>query len=223
MPVLIFLGLPAHTAIATCRIGLVAGNATGLYRLHRDGKVSYRIGIPLVIVSAIGAFLVSRALLTFSGPIIEKLFGFFALLVVAVTLCKRDLGTVRRVQESPLLHGVGYVLLFLIGIISAFFSASTGLLGRSVLMFFFGQTFLESAGTRKLQSVAVGWTAAITFALSGVVNWSFAFALALGMAIGSYLGVVYAVKKGDAWVRTLFIAIVLLSAVELLLGTKISS
>lgn len=84
-------------------------------------------------------------------------------------------------------------------------------------MWCFGQTFLESAGTRKIQGTAVGWTSAITFAMSGIVDWSYALVLALGMAIGSYLGVVYAVRKGDAWVRKLFIAVVLLSAMELLL------
>ena len=217
VPVLIFLGLPPHTAIATCRIGLLAGNATSWYRFHKEGKVNYQIGIPLTIISAAGAFIGARALVQVSGPLLEKIFGFFVLAIVFFTLFHRDLGVVRRPKPTPLLQSMGYILLFLIGVMGAFFSAGTGLLGRGVLIYFYGQTFLESAGTRKIQGAAIGWTSAITFALSGIVNWHSALILALGMGIGSYFGAAYAMKKGDAWVRKLFIVIVIFSAIELLL------
>lgn len=116
-----------------------------------------------------------------------------------------------------MIQSIGYLLLFLVSMMSAFFSAGTGLLGRSVLMHCFGQTFLESAGTRKLQSAAIGITSVIVYISSGIVDWQYAFTLLVGTAIGSHFGTIYAIKKGDVWVRKLFIIVVALSAISLLL------
>jgi uncharacterized protein len=217
VPLLIFLGLPPQTAVATCRIGLVAGNATSIYKFHQRGKVNYQIGIPLILVSVLGAYLGSRLLLSTSGDLFEKIFGVFILFILLLTLCKKDMGVKQKMISNPLVHGMGYILQFLIGGMSAFFSGGSGILGRTVLMLFFGQTFLESAGTRKLQSVAVGLTSATVYIMSGIVNWTYALVLVVSIALGSYFGSVYALKKGDAWVRKLFMVAVFLAALRLLL------
>lgn len=217
VPALVFVGLPAQIAVGTTRVGLMAGNVTSLYQFHRSKKIDYSIAVPLLIVSAIGAYIGSRALLITPSETVEKLFGFFVLCIVAASLFRKDIGVTKQSRPSRMVQWLGYSLLFLISIISAYFSAGTGLLGRSVLMHCFGQTFLESAGTRKLQSAAIGITSVTVYISNGIVNWPFAVTLLIGTALGSYTGAAYAIKKGDSWVRKLFIAAVVLSAIELLL------
>ncbi|TSC58880.1 MAG: hypothetical protein Greene041619_258 [Candidatus Peregrinibacteria bacterium Greene0416_19] len=216
VPVLMFLGLPAQVAVGTTRVGLLSGNATSLYQFHRSGKIDYSIAIPLLVISAVGAYIGARVLLVTPNETVEKLFGFFILCIVGITLLKKDLGVVKRTRPSHSVRGIGYTLMGLISIISAYFSAGTGLLGRPILMLCFGQTFLESAGTRKLQSAAVGITSVAVYIMSGIVHWPYAITLLVGTALGSYAGAAYAIKKGNAWVRKLFIAVVILSSVELL-------
>ncbi len=216
VPVLIFLGLPAPVAVATTRVGLVAGNITSLYQFHKNKKIDYSMAIPLLILSAIGAYIGAQILLATPGETLEKLFGFFILIIIAMSLFKKDIGITKQIRPSRLLRWIGYAALFFISILSAYFSAGTGLLGRSVLMYCFGQTFLESAGTRKLQSAVVGLTSVTVYISNGVVYWPYAVTLLIGTALGSHFGAAYAIKKGDAWVRKIFIVAVLLSAVELL-------
>ncbi len=217
VPSLVFVGLSAQAAVATTRLGLMAGNVTSLYQFHKHKKIEYGIAIPLLILSAAGAFIGSYALLSTPSEAVEKLFGLFILCIVGASLFKKDVGVIKQAPPSRLMRLVGYVLLFFISIISAYFSGGTGLLGRSVLMHCFGQTFLESAGTRKLQSAAIGITSIAVYVSSGVVHWPFAISLMIAVAIGSYTGAAYAIKKGDAWLKKLFIVAVVLSAIELLI------
>lgn len=97
VPTLIFVGLPAHIAVGTTRIGLLAGNATSLYQFHRSKKIEYRIAVPLLILSAIGAYIGSHILLTTPSETIEKFFGFFILCIVGISLLKKDAGIAKNI------------------------------------------------------------------------------------------------------------------------------
>lgn len=217
VPVLVFFGLPAQVAVGTTRVGLVSGNMTSLYQFHKSKKVDYSIAIPLLIVSAIGAYIGSRVLLVTPSELVEKLLGVFILGIVGIALFKKDVGVMPKTRPALSMQIFGYSLMGLISILSAYFSGGTGFLGRSILMVFFGQTFLESAGTRKLQSAAIGFTSVAVYITNGIVHWPYALTLLVGTALGSHMGAVYAIKKGDVWVRKLFTVAVVLAAIELLL------
>ncbi len=216
VPALIFLELPSASAVATCRIGLLAGNATSLYKFHQSKKINYTIGIPLIIISVIGAYIGSKLLLSTPSEIFEKVFGVFILFILILTYLKKDMGIEKKPMPNTFIQSIGYSIQFLVAGLSAFFSGGSGILGRIILMLFFGQTFLESAGTRKLQSAAVGITSAAVYILSGDINWHYAIVLVVSIALGSYFGSIYALNKGDTWVRKVFMFVVFLAAIKML-------
>lgn len=217
VPALMFVGLSAQVAVASTRIGTLGGNAISIYQFHKSKKIDYAVAIPMMITSAIGAYIGSNALLITPTEVVEKVFGVFILIIVALSLFKKDVGVVKKERPSWKLQALGHTGLFFISIIGSYFSGGGGLLGRSLLMHCFGLTFLESAGTKKLQSAVVGLMAGTVFITSGAVDWRFAATLFVGITLGSYLGTAYALKKGDEWVRKIFILAVVLSAIELLL------
>lgn len=216
VPVLIFLGLPSPIAIATCRLGLVSSNITSLWQFHKYKHIDYSIAIPILILSVIGAVIGSSALLGTPSEAVEKFFGLFIIAIVGISLLNKEMGKQQK-KTAPLQRIAGYIQLFFISILSGYFSAGTGLLGRTVLMKNFGQTFLQSAGTRKLQAFAISVGSLVIYLTFGAVHWPYAITLLIGTGIGSYTGAAFAIKKGDEWVRKLFIVVVILSAIALLL------
>ncbi len=54
------------------------------------------------------------------------------------------------------------------------------------------------------------------FVINGQVNWLIGLVLALGNMLGAWLGARVAVEKGSVWVRRLLIAVVVISAANLL-------
>lgn len=57
----------------------------------------------------------------------------------------------------------------------------------------------------------------IIFLIHGKVGWNLRLTLAIGNALGAYLGSNFAVSKGDKWIRV-FIVIAILSMSARLLG-----
>jgi hypothetical protein len=115
------------------------------------------------------------------------------------------------------MKALGYASIFILSIISTYFSAATGLLGRTTLMYCFGQTFLESSATRKVQSLGMGVTSTVIFILSGTMHWTAAAILVPAITLGSMFGSQYAIRKGDRWVRHVFLIIVFGTALILLI------
>lgn len=85
-----------------------------------------------------------------------------------------------------------------------------------VLIFLFGQTFLQSMGTRKIVTMTGIIFSAAFFILSGVIIYEIAVPLLITGALGGWAGAKYAMKKGDKWVRVFFIVIAFILALNML-------
>ena len=87
-----------------------------------------------------------------------------------------------------------------------------------VLLFIFGQTFLKSAGTRKIPGIFVNITSLIIYAVYGIINYLVGFIMAIGGFIGAYIASKYSDKIGNVWLKRGFIIIVSIIAIKLLIG-----
>ena len=214
VPLLILFNVPTASAVATTRMGIFAGTATSIGAFHRSKNINFRIGIPVVVLSIIGAYIGSKMILAVPDTLFQKMLGIFILCILILTLCRKNMG-IENNKTSSWMQGIGYVLLLFTAGLSAFFSGGTGVLGRTFLMIFFGQTFLESAGTRKLQNAAVGIASISVFLFSDVIHWSYAITLMIAIGSGSYFGAHYAIKKGNEWVRKIFIVLLVVLAIKM--------
>ncbi|MFA6522949.1 MAG: sulfite exporter TauE/SafE family protein [Candidatus Peribacteraceae bacterium] len=216
VPLLVFLGLSPHAAIATTRFAVLGGDIPSLDRLHRAGKSDAKLVLPVLILSIVGAFIGSELLLLSPGPLVEKLLGGFILLSVVLTFLRPALG-VRPAHPSALRRAVGYVSLLGTSVLGTYFSAAAGMLGRTTLMACFGQTSLQSAATRKVQGIAMGVTGSLLFAWAGIISVPVSLVLFPSVLLGAIAGSSYALRKGDAWARSLFLLVALAAGISLLL------
>jgi uncharacterized membrane protein YfcA len=83
-----------------------------------------------------------------------------------------------------------------------------------------GFDFLSAAAPAKLANAASNLGALAAFALAGVVLWPIALPMAVANFAGGQLGARTALRKGNAWLRRLFlllVAVLILRAVRDLL------
>jgi hypothetical protein len=215
IPLLIFLGLPPHNAIATCRFATVGLTGSGLYEFNKLKKVNWKKGIPLAAVAVIGTFIGANTLLLVPGELLEKLIGVLVLGSLFLILFNKNIG-VKRFQTSKLKNYLGFAAFFGVGFWGGFFGGGTTIMSSYVLIFLFGHTFLESAGTRKIILLSIGILASIVYYFNGLIDWTYAIVLFAAMRSGAYFGTKFGVKKGDEFVRILFFIIVLVLAIKLL-------
>jgi len=218
IPVLILLGLPPHSAIATDRMGVTGIGIAGLYKFHQKGLVRYKIGfvtgIPILLGSFIGATLVLRI----SPSMLKKIIAVFTVSVLALLVLQPKVG-IEKAQRLLRTRDylVGIFLSLLVGIYGGFYGAGAATFVVYILIFVFGQTFLESAGTLKIGSIAMTATATLTFAYHGVIHYPLAVAMFMGSFIGSFTGAHYSDRIGNVWLKRLFIGVVLIVAIRLLI------
>lgn len=217
VPMLIFLGLPAQIAVGTSRFGALASASAGMWKFHKGGKVDFRIGLPIALLSIMGAYAGSRTLLVVPTEFLEKILGLCILLVLLILLFRRGYGVQVERHRGTFRNALGYFLFFFTGFWGAFFGGGSAIFANLILTSCFGLTFLECAGTRKVATIGMAVTSVTVYILAGVVDYAYGAALLIGGSLGASAGAHYGLRKGDAWVRKLFLIVVFLSALELLL------
>jgi uncharacterized membrane protein YfcA len=217
IPALIFLGLPAQAAIATSRVGSIGQILSGVYRYHHNDSIDYSIALPATVLSLIGAFIGANTLLLIPEDTLERLIGLLILAVLAFVVINRNVGVEKSAEPGARSRLFGHASFLFLGFWGGFFGGGTGIFASYVLILFFGQTFIEAAGTRKIPGIAMIGISLAVFLYAGLVDWAIGAVLLVSMLIGSYIGASYAIKKGNRWARMLFIIIVLVSGVKLLL------
>jgi len=217
IPTLIFIGFNPAVAISTVKLGAIGSIATGWYGFHRGKKINYRIGIPAAIIAGIGSIIGAQLLITAPKHIINPIIGGLMIVTLFIILFKKaGLKTIDTKNLSMQRYLFGWLLFFLIGIWGGFLGGE-GTFISYILILVFGATFLESAGTRKVITFTVTVFSFILLAKHQLVNWKAGIIILMGMSLGSYFGVRYGLKKGDAFVRKLFALVVTLMAIKLIL------
>ena len=168
-----------------------------------------------MLISIIGAFIGANVLLSIHEEILNVVVGVIILLMLPLLLIKKEIG-VKRDDVSKIKKMVGYVLYFFVMVFGGFFGGGAITLVFYTLMFFFGFTIIEANATNTIPWFLLSLSGLVIFALNGIVDYGLGIALFLGMLVGGFLGAHTAVKKGDRWIRGIFIIIVIISGMKLL-------
>ncbi len=218
IPVLIFLGLPPHTAIGTDRLGITGLTSMGWYKFHEKGLINYRIALVMGVAALIGSFLGANLVLKISMALLKRIIAIATVLILILLVGQPKLGVEKKdrvIKRHE--YGIGIFMSFIVGIYGGFYGAMAGTFLLYVLLFIFKQTFLEATATLKLPSFMMTTMAAVVFAIKGAIDYPLAAAMFLGCAIGTYVGAHYSDRIGNVWIKRLFILIVLIMAIKLLI------
>jgi hypothetical protein len=219
IPVLIFLGLPPHTAIGTDRLGITGLTSMGWYKFHEKGLIHYPVALIMGVAAVAGAFLGANLALQISMALLKKIIAMATIFLLILLIAQPRLGVEKKERViRGREYGAGLFLTFIVGIYGGFYGAMAGTFLLYVSLLTFKQTFLESTATIKLSSLMMTTMAAVVFARKGAIDYPMAIAMFLGCAIGSYIGAHYSDRIGNVWIKRLFILIVLIMVVKLLIS-----
>jgi uncharacterized membrane protein YfcA len=217
IPILIFLGLPPHTAIGTDRLGITGLTSVGWYKFHEKGLIHYPIALMMGTAAVVGSFFGANLVLQISMTLLKKIIALVTVFLLILAIGQPKLGVERRdrlIKRHE--YGMGIFMSFIVGIYGGFYGAMAGTFLLYIALFPFKQTFLEGTATLKPSSFMMTLMAAFVFARKGAIDYPMAIAMFLGCAIGSYIGAHYSDRIGNVWIRRLFILIVLIMVIKLL-------
>lgn len=218
IPTLILLGLPPHTAIGTDRFGIMGVCLAGWYKFHKKKLINYKIGVLLTLPVIFGSFLGAHLVFEISESVLKSIVIIISIACLLFIVLNPRLGTESTKKKfGKYEYLIGGLMTFAVGVYVGFYGAMGGTLLLYILILWFGQTFLESAGTQKIAALMMNAIAAIVFALNGAIAYYLAIPLFCGCCIGSYIGAHYSDKIGNVWIRRLFIILLVILIIKMVI------
>ena len=216
IPILVLIGLPPQSAIATSKFGSFALNIFGWIKYHKENKINYKIGVSTTLVATFGAYFGAKALLIIPEEILNKLVGTLLIGTTVLFLINNNTGIRKDHNYQPYKIFIGYLAIFIVGFWGAFFGGGFAIFATYVYILLFNQTFVECAGIKMLIGVGISIVSIYVYGINGAINWFWGIPLILGESIGAYIGAGVAVQKGDVWIKKIFIVLIISTSIKLL-------
>lgn len=216
LPVLIFLGLPPSVANGTNRVAIVIQTALGTAGFKSKGVSTFPFNIYLGISALLGAILGASIAVDIKGETFNRILAVVMIVVVLIIIFKPKID-IRELQER--LTGkylwIGVIAFFFFGIYGGFINAGLGFI---IILFlhYVNRMTLVRANATKVAVVFIYTLAALAvFVLNDKINWEVGLILALGNGTGAWLASRISVKKGDGFIKSFLVIMVVVMAVKL--------
>lgn len=219
MPVLIFLGLPAAVANGTNRIALIVQNVVGVINFRSKGffypKLCFILGVPAILGSIFGA----RVAVSISGELFEKILAIVMIIVLILILTRPERKFIKEIDSENLGTTrliIAMIVFFGVGFYGGFIQAGVGFIIIVALTLITGMSLVKVNSLKVFIILIYTISSLLVFFINGKVDFILGFTLAIGNAIGAYIGSNFAVNKGDKWIRIFLIVTILAMSAQLL-------
>ncbi len=216
LPILIFLGLPSTLANGTNRVAIIFQTAIATAGFKSKGVSTFPFNIYLGCSAFVGSILGAYLAVDISGALFNRILAIVMIGVVLIITFGPKIG-VKEMQER--LTGkylwFGIVAFFFFGIYGGFINAGLGFIMILFLHYINRMTLVRSNATKVAVVFMYMVSALFVFALNDQVNWKIGFILAIGNGSGAWLASRVSVNRGDGFIKTFLIIMVLILAIKL--------
>ncbi len=216
LTVLMLLGLPPSVANGTNRVAIILQNLTSVANFRKkkylDTKKGLQLGIPTVIGSIVGVFIVIKL----DEQIIQYCFGAIMVVMLFFLIYKPDqwLKGKEELLNKPITWKI-YVLMFFIGIYGGVIHVGIGYFILFALIFGMGFDLVKGNAMKNLLVLMYVPFTLIIFVLNDQVRWDYGLTHAIGNIIGAYVASKWAMEWGAKFVRYLMMVIIAFSVLQM--------
>jgi uncharacterized protein len=196
--------------IATQRTSSIVGTSVAAWNYLRvvtlDRVLILRTGLVAALGSALGVQFAKRI----DGEVLKFTVLAVCVLLALYTYFRKDFGQRQHLPpDASVVRGRAQAIGLGAGLYNGLIGPGTG----TLLVFGFvggvGFDFLGASALAKLTNVAADLASWTSLMLSGFVVWKIALPLIIGNVLGSYAGSRLAILKGSAFIRSVFLFVVL--------------
>ncbi|WP_214103320.1 sulfite exporter TauE/SafE family protein [Acrocarpospora catenulata] len=216
-PTLVAIGYPPVVANVSNNIGLVPGGVTGVlgYRAELTGQRArlVRLGTGSVLGSLVGGFLLLWLPESAFKVIVPALIAVALVLVVIQPWLNQRL--VRRRAHAvagPWL----WLCVFAAGMYGGYFGAAQGVVLIGMMGLFLDESLQRLNAAKNLLSLLVNTAAAVLFVLIAEVDWTVVALIAIGSAVGGFLGARIGRRLPAPLLRGVIVVVGVLAIIKLL-------
>lgn len=219
LPALFIMGLTPAQSVATNKLLAIFGSLTASITFLRQKKVDLPLVWRMALVAVLGSALGAQLVLGFKN---ESLFRYVVagliILVGILVVSNKKMGLENHYQgltrRTLMIGGFGALL---IGVYDGFFGPGTGTFLMFLFVRFLGFDFVTGSGNSKLINFSTNLGAFILFLFSGQMLFIIGLPMGIANALGAALGARLAILKGSAFVKIIYVFIVVLVVLRLVI------
>ncbi|MGM0863737.1 MAG: sulfite exporter TauE/SafE family protein [Bacillota bacterium] len=209
MPVMLLLGLPIHTAIATAKFSNIMSSFSSFVYLIKDRKVTWKECLPILPIALAGGLTGAFFSDKISPSSLEWMAFFFLLFALLLSIIKGF----KPKKVNPKQFRV-YGFLYLISTYDGLFGP-----GQATMLMYthllHGLSYLKSVALTRFQTFVSCLGAFTVYFHNGHVEWGAAIPFALGALIGAQVAVRVAAKLSTKHVQILLNVLTLILILQL--------
>ncbi len=218
VPALMWLGLPADIANGTSRVAILAQGATGVLAFRRekqlDGSLFWAIALPSLIGAVLGAIAATFIPNAVFRPL---LIGTFVIMAGTLFLSPDTLAPPADATPiDPKTKPSAWFALLLAGFYGGFLQAGVGFVLLAVFGGLLRIDLVRGNGLKVAVIFLYSTVVVLIFAARARVDIATGLTLAIGNALGAELGVRFAIKSGQAAIKRVLFAAIVLSCIALI-------
>lgn len=208
VPLLMGIGLPPQVALGTNKLQASFGSGSAMLHFVRAGTVKLRDCWVGILWTALGAALGVWCVQLLDATILKQLIPWLLAAIAIYTLFCPHLGA--EDSHARMQPGLFYLLFGMsIGFYDGFFGPGTGSFWTMALMMLLGYSMLRATATTKVMNFTSNFVALIFFLAVGQVRFTEGIVMGVGQFLGARVGSRLVIKRGTAFIRPVFITMVL--------------
>ena len=214
LPALVLVGAAPATAVAVNRFAIFVQSLVRFPFLH--GKLNLGAKIPVVIVSAhtLGAILGAIILVNLESGVALPVLGVILIIGALVTMFSpKGIKAAEKKEITFISILASSACVFATGIYRGFFGPAAGIFNRLIFVHFLRLDFTQSLVLSNYGTILSSLAALIIFFNSGIIDFGLALPLTLGTVIGAFIGVRFALEKGNEFMKYAFVAISIVAGI----------
>jgi len=200
---------PLATVFGTNKIASLSGTSVAAYQYSRRVRFDFRLLLVISVFSFAASYVGAKTVSLINVDTLKPIVLVILILIAVYTFMKKDLGSL----PSRLLSGrrqlvFGSLIGLVVGFYDGFFGPGTGsffVLGFVVIL---GFEFLRASAYAKIINCITNLSALIVFVRQGNFLPGLALLMAVCNVLGSVTGSRMALKKGNGFIRMVFLVIV---------------
>ncbi|MFM1808245.1 MAG: hypothetical protein RLZZ242_970 [Bacteroidota bacterium] len=216
LPAMILVGLDPTVANATNRLGIVlsAFSAAAGFKSKKVSVMPFSLYIGLA--ATIGAVLGAMIAVDFDKKLFNRVLAIIMILIVALMAVQPR---IKKVIDQERLTGkslwLSLIVFLVLGVYGGFINAGMGLLMILWLNIFNGMNLIRTNATKVLVTAIYTSAALVVFIWNDLIDWFIGLLLAFGNMVGGWMAARLSVRKGEGFIRTALIIMVVLMAIRL--------
>lgn len=203
------------TLFGTNKIAALSGTSIAAFQYAKR----IRIDVSLLLITAVSSFIASfvgaRTVSIINSDTLKPLILIILILIAIYTYFKKDLGALKTKELSKRQQMIyGSSLGLLIGFYDGFFGPGTGSFLVLSFVVVLGFEFVTASAYAKIINCFTNISALLVFISQGNYLLEIAILMAISNIIGNVIGANMALKRGNAFVRIIFLIIVSLMIIR---------